>query len=147
MVISARSRLVQGIDVARLEAAIATAERLTSGELRIGISRFYFWGNVRRAAEATFVRLRMKRTRHRNAVLVFVAPRRRRFAVIGDVGIHERVSPSFWSDLARELEAAFKTGDLTAGLERAVATLGERLAQHFPPDPTEANELPNRVIV
>jgi uncharacterized membrane protein len=89
----------------------------------------------------------MGRTRHRNAVLLFMAPRLRRFAVIGDVGIHERVTPAFWNDVARALETSFKRGDLTAGIERAVATIGDRLAEHFPPDPTTGNELPNRVVV
>ncbi|HXT97241.1 MAG TPA: TPM domain-containing protein [Polyangia bacterium] len=147
MVTRAPSRLVHGIDVGRVEAAIAAAERVTSGEVRVAISRFYFWGDVRRAADAAFARLHMGRTRHRNAVLVFVAPRLRRFAVLGDVGIHERVTPAFWTEVARDLEATFKKGDLTAGIERAVATIGERLAEHFPPDPATGNELPNRVVV
>ncbi len=147
MVTPSGHRVVHGIDVARLEAAIAAAERLTSGQVRVAISRFYFWGDVRRAADATFARLHMGRTRHRNAVLVFVAPRLRRFALVGDAGIHERVTPAFWTDLARDLEASFKKGDLTGGIERALATIGERLAQHFPPDPTAGNELPDRVVV
>jgi uncharacterized membrane protein len=140
-------RLVHGIDVARVEAAIAAAERLSSGQVRVAISRFYFWGDVRRAAGATFARLHMGRTRHRNAVLVFVAPRLHRFAVVGDAGIHDRVTPTFWSDVARDLESTFKKGDLTTGIERVVATIGERLAEHFPPDPATGNELPNRVVV
>jgi uncharacterized membrane protein len=147
MVTPRRPRLVHGIDVARVETAIAAAERLTSGEVRVAVCRFYFWGDVRRAAEAAFARLHMGRTRHRNAVLLFMAPRLRRFAVIGDVGIHERVTPAFWNDVARALETSFKRGDLTAGIERAVATIGDRLAEHFPPDPTTGNELPNRVVV
>jgi uncharacterized membrane protein len=147
MVTPAPTRLVHGIDLGRVETAIAAAERLTSGEVRVAISRFYFWGDVRRAANAAFARLHMGRTRHRNAVLVFVAPRLRRFAVIGDVGIHERVTDSFWKDVARDLEASFKKGDLTAGIERALATIGDRLSQHFPPDPATGNELPNRVVV
>lgn len=147
MVTPAPPRLVHGIDLARVEAAIAAAERVTSGEVRVAISRFYFWGDVRRAASAAFARLHMGRTRHRNAVLVFVAPRLRRFAVIGDVGIHQRVTPAFWTEVARDLEASFKKGDLTAGIERAVATIGARLGEHFPPDPATGNELPNRVVV
>ncbi|HLK90869.1 MAG TPA: TPM domain-containing protein [Polyangia bacterium] len=147
MVTPAAPRLVHGIDVTRVEAAIAAAEQLTSGQVRVAISRFYFWGDVRRAADSTFARLHMGRTRHRNGVLLFVAPRLRRFALVGDVGIHERVTPAFWSDVAHDLEATFKKGDLTGGIERALATIGERLAQHFPPDPTTGNELPDRVVV
>ena len=140
-------QLVHGIDVARVEDAIKGAERDTSGELRVAISRFYFWGDVRRAAEATFSRLRMDRTKHRNGVLIFVAPRLRRFTILGDVGIHRETTATFWNDLADDLAKDFRTGDLTAGLERALAKVGERLARHFPTEPGAANELPNQVVI
>lgn len=145
MVTEARRRVVQGIDLDRVEAAIRSAERRTSGQIRVAVARFYFWGSVRRAADAAFARLRMNRTRRRNAVLLFVAPRLRRFAVIGDAGIHERVSDAFWGQISDALQADFRGGDSTAGLLHAVDTIGDRLAEHFPPDPSGDNELPDRV--
>ena len=145
MVIEARPRVVQGIDLDRVEAAIRSAERRTSGQIRVAVARFYFWGSVRRAADAAFARLRMNRTRRRNAVLLFVAPRLRRFAVIGDAGIHERVSDAFWGQVSEALQRDFRAGDLTAGLLHAIETVGDRLAEHFPPDPLGDNELPDRV--
>jgi uncharacterized membrane protein len=140
------ARTVHGIDVARVEAAIRATEQRTSAELRVAISRFYFWGDVRRAAESTFARLHMDRTRHRNGVLVFVAPRLRRFAVVGDTGIHRHVSTTFWNDVAEDLAQAFRAGDPTGGLERAAAAIGERMAQHFPSDPASGNELSDAVV-
>jgi uncharacterized membrane protein len=89
----------------------------------------------------------MERTRQRNGVLIFVAPRLRRFAIIGDAGIHERVHDAFWETVARDLRQAFRAGDRTGGLERAIAAIGDRLAEHYPPDPADRNELPNRVVV
>jgi uncharacterized membrane protein len=147
VVTEARPRLVHGIDLGRIEAAIRSAERRTSGQIRVAVARFYFWGSVRRAADAAFVRLRMSRTRRRNAVLLFVAPRLRRFSVIGDSGIHERVNDEFWSQISDALQADFRGGDLTAGLLHAIDTVGDRLAEHFPPDPIGDNELPDRVEV
>jgi uncharacterized membrane protein len=141
------ARLVQGIDLARVEAAIRAAEQATSGEIRVAIARFFFWGDVRRAAENAFVRLRMDRTRRRNGVLIFVAPRRHQFAILGDAAIHERVTDAFWRDVAGGLGGDGRRGDLTGGLERAIATIGERLAAHFPPDPNDRNELPDAVAV
>jgi len=146
-VTEARPRLVHGIDLGRVEAAIRAAERRTSGQIRVAVARFYFWGSVRRAADAAFVRLRMSRTRRRNAVLLFVAPRLRRFAVIGDSGIHERVNDEFWSQISDALQTDFRGGDLTAGLLHAIDAVGDRLAEHFPPDPIGDNELPDRVEV
>ena len=145
VVTQARPRVVQGVDLDRVEAAIRSAERRTSGQIRVAVARFYFWGSVRRAADAAFARLRMNRTRRRNAVLLFVAPRLRKFAVIGDAGIHERVSDAFWDQISQALQADFRSGDLTAGLLHAIDSIGDRLAEHFPPDPMGDNELPDRV--
>ncbi len=145
MVTEAQARVVQGIDLDRIEAAIRSAERRTSGQIRVAVARFYFWGSVRRAADAAFARLRMHQTRRRNAVLLFVAPRLHRFAVIGDAGIHERVNDEFWSQISDALRTDFRGGDLTAGLLHAIDTIGDRLAEHFPPDPLGDNELPDRV--
>ena len=140
------AKLVHGIDVRAVEAAVRAAEVGTSGEIRVCIARFYSWGDVRRAAERAFRTLRMERTRHRNGVLVFVAARRRQLVVLGDVGIDRLVAPAFWGEVAGRLVAAFRAGDRTGGLERAVAEIGVELARHFPPDPgPNVNELPNEV--
>jgi uncharacterized membrane protein len=147
VVTEARPRVVHGIDLDRIEAAIRAAEGRTSGQIRVAVARFYFWGDVRRAADAAFARLRMSQTRQRNAVLLFVAPRLRRFAVVGDAGIHARVSDEFWSQISDTLRADFLGGDLTGGLLHAIDAVGDRLAEHFPPDPLGGNELPDRVEV
>jgi uncharacterized membrane protein len=143
-----RPTRVHGIDVGRVEEAVGAAERRTSGEIRVAIARFYFWGDVRAAAERAFARLRMTHTRGRSGVLIFVAPWRRRFAVLGDTGIHEKVAPTFWQEVADAMAGEFRRGDLTAGIVRAVATVGEKLAAAFPYDPAhDRNELPDAVAL
>src|SRR6478609_11451454 len=92
-------RLIHGIDVEQVEAAVRAAERGTSGEIRVALARFYFWGNVQRAAERAFRRLHMERTRQHNGVLIFIAPLRRTLAIVGDHGIHEKVGDAFWRGL------------------------------------------------
>ena len=67
---------MKGIDSARVEAAIRAAEARTSGELRVAVARFFLGHDVRRAAEKTFQRLGIHRTKRRNGVLIFVAPLR-----------------------------------------------------------------------
>jgi uncharacterized membrane protein len=141
------TNLVHGIDVKAVEAAVRAAELRTTGEIRVALARFYFWGDVRRAAERSFAVLGMDRTAGRNGVLLYVAPRRRQFAVLGDVEIHRRVEPTFWTDLAARLGTAFGSGDRTGGLVQAVAEIGERLAAHFPAPPgPNVNELPDEVV-
>jgi len=140
------ARLVHGIDVDRIEAAIREAEQRTSAELRVSISRFYFWGDVRRAAAAVFRRNQMDRTERRNGVLLFVAPRLHRFAVHADVGVAQFVDDAFWNEIAARLSQDFRAGDRTGGLARALASIADRLSGDFPPPPVNPNELPNAVI-
>jgi uncharacterized membrane protein len=142
-----RRSLLRRLDIPALEAAIARAERRTSGEIRISIAP-WFWGNVRRAAERAFERLGMDETRNRNAALIFVVPGRRRVVVLGDTNIHARVGQEYWEQLAGEVTDAFREHRYSDGLLRAIALLGERLAHHFPVDPDDnPDELPNAIDV
>lgn len=129
---AAARALVHGIDVDAVERAVRAAESRTTGEIRVALSRFYFWGDVRRAAARAFDRLGMRRTRARNGVLIFVAPWRRRFAILADDGVCGRVAPEFWHGLVGPLSEAFRVGDATGGLARAIAAVGDQLAAHFP---------------
>ncbi len=137
--------LLRAIDSRRIEEAIRLAERRTSGEIRVSVSRF-FWGDVRRVAERAFVRLGMTRTRERNGILFFIVPARRRFVVLGDEGIHAKVGQDFWEGVAAAVSEHLREGDFTRGLVHGIETVGEQLALHFPFDPaTDANELPNAI--
>jgi uncharacterized membrane protein len=132
------------IDAVRIEQAIMAAERETSGELRVSVAPF-FWGSVRAMAERAFARLGMADARDRNAVLFLVVPRRRRFVVLGDVGIHERVGQPGWDSVAREMEARCRAVDLTTAIEHGIRLVGVHLSRHFPPRPGDQNELPDEV--
>lgn len=126
-------------------AAIRQAEAGTSGEIRVFISREPVETPVL-AAQQCFLDLGMTRTRDRNAVLIFVAPRSQNFAVVGDTAVHKLCGDSFWLELAAELERHFKTSDFSAGLAAAVRRAGELLGRHFPRKPDDTNELPDDVI-
>lgn len=126
-----RASLIRALDTDRIEQAIAAAEQLTSAEIRVSVAPF-FWGNVYRNAERAFVRLGMSQTRERNGVLFFIVPARRRFVILGDEGIHARVGQDFWNELRDTLGQAFLDRAFTAGLVRAIETVGARLAEHFP---------------
>ena len=136
--------LLKLIDAERVKAAISDAERLSSGEIRVSISRFFF-GDPERAARRTFARLGMTRTQRRNGVLIFVVPSRRKVVVLGDAGIHDRVGQGFWVELAALITAGFKAGDYTTGLLAGVEAAGRALAEHFPPEARNPDELPNEV--
>jgi len=125
-------------------AAIRAAESGTSGEIRVFVSRKRVDDPVA-AAQAQFDRLGMAKTRHRNGVLIFVAPRARKFAVIGDTAVHQRCGDEFWRALAAEMSGHFKQSDFSAGIIHAIRKAGELLAAHFPPQAGDGNELPDEI--
>lgn len=125
-------------------AAIRAAEQKTSGEIRVFISRKKVEDAVA-TAQAEFERLGMTKTRHRNGVLIFVAPRARKFAVIGDEGVHKRCGDEFWQAMAAEMTGYFKKTEFTQGILHGVRKAGELLAEHFPHRPGDRNELPDSV--
>jgi uncharacterized membrane protein len=126
-------------------AAIRAAEKETSGEIRVFVSRKKVTDPVV-AAQAHFFELGMEKTREHNGVLLFVAPRTHKFAVIGDAGVHSKCGDEFWSALATEMSGYFRRSEFTSGLVHGVRKAGELLAKHFPRRPDDTNELPDEVV-
>ena len=140
-----RWMLRRRVDAEAVRRAIEEAESRTSGEIRVSVSTFFF-GNVRRTAEAAFVRLGMNRTAERNGILIFVVPSRRAFVVLGDEGIHAKVGQEFWETVAAAISRRFKAGDFTGGLVHGITEVGAQLAEHFPfQGARDRNELPDEV--
>jgi uncharacterized membrane protein len=80
-------------------AAIRDAEHKTTGEIRVSISPKHIDDPVA-AAQAEFLRLGMDKSPERNGVLIFVAPRAHKFAVVGDEAVHAKCGDEFWRMLA-----------------------------------------------
>lgn len=129
---------------ARIVAAIGAAESRTSGEIRVHVEG-HCGKDVLAAARAQFVRLRMDRTAERNGVMVYVALLDRKFAIIGDAGMHARVGVEFWDARRDGMAARAAAGDLVGGIEEAVHAIGDRLGELFPRAAGDRNELPDEV--
>ena len=85
-------------DDRRVVECIREAERRTSGEIRVHFDAIAE-GDVFAEAKRVFELLGMHQTARRNGVLIFIAPRMRRFVVIGDKGIHSLVPEGFWEEM------------------------------------------------
>ena len=136
---------ISQLDEARMVAAIGAAEQKTSGEIRVYISH-HAHADALAFAQKRFQQLGMTRTRQRNAVLLYLAPRTRQFAIVGDSGVHAKCGDAFWQDVSAQLGAGLKQGDYTAALVQAVQRVGALLAAHFPLIAGDANELPDAII-
>ncbi len=125
--------------------AIQSAEAQTSGELRVFVTDKIIQDPIAEAWK-TFARLNMHDTAQRNAVLIFVGPKARKFAIVADEGIHHFCKEAFWNQLAHQLSEGFKAGDYTGSLVRLIEDIGRALAAHFPRLGNDENELPDKVL-
>lgn len=138
---------LNSLDQDRIQAAIATAEQQTSGEIRVHIQPTTRGAEIRTVAERTFERLGMTKTDLRNGVLLFVACEEQRFVILGDSGINEKVPAGFWDDIAARLTVRFKSGEYTDGIVDAIHSAGEELKHFFPRETHDVNELTNDISV
>jgi len=131
-------------DEKKILEAIAKAEAKTSGEIRVHLHK-KIKGDILENAIRKFRELEMHRTRERNGILIFIDVDSRRFAVIGDEGIHRKVGQDFWEELKDVLTGYFRRGQYAEGIIRAVERIGERLKQYFPVKEDDTNELPDDI--
>ncbi|MGZ4966988.1 MAG: TPM domain-containing protein, partial [Chthoniobacterales bacterium] len=85
-------------------------------------------------------------TAERNAVLILVAPRAQKFAVVGDEGVHKKCGEEFWQRLIATMREHFKREAFTDALVEGIQNVGALLAEHFPRRSSDRNELPNTLI-
>ncbi len=137
-------KFLSQLDDRRIVEAIARAEKCSSGEIRVYVSNKQVQDALHEA-KTQFVRLGMEKTRARNGVLIFVAPRSRAFAVVGDVGVHQRCGDELWNEIAAGMETHLRQERYTEALILAIEKVGSVLAAHFPHRPDDENELPNEV--
>jgi len=125
-------------------AAIRSFERRTSGELRVHVEH-----RLRRPpvdeAMRVFEALRMQHTQARNGVLILLAPDQRAFSIFGDIGINEVTPDDFWSDTCADMQPFFARGEYVEGLIQGIGIAGEALAEHFPWQEGDINELPDEI--
>jgi uncharacterized membrane protein len=129
---------------AQILASVREAEKETSGEIRVHIETT-FKGDVLDRAAWVFKKLKMHKTIHRNGVLFYLAVKDRKFAIVGDVGIHAKVPEGFWDDVSELLKKNFKEGKFAEGLSEGILLAGEHLKTHFPHRKNDVNELPDEI--
>jgi len=128
----------------KLVAAIRDAEQNSSGEIRIHVLRGCD-GQLFEKGKEIFERLGMTRTRERNGILFLLELKNRRFAILGDKGIHEKVPPDFWEEIRGKLWEHFREGRFVEGLCAGIERCGEKLRAFFPHRPDDKNEVSDEI--
>ena len=129
----------------RIVQAVREAERRTSGEIRVYLERKGTKEDPLERAREIFEGLGMARTKKRNGVLIYLSLADRRFAILGDEGIHEKTGGGFWNDVALTIKTFFGRGEFAEGLHAGIRQIGEKLALYFPREKRDTNELPDEI--
>jgi uncharacterized membrane protein len=124
--------------------AIASAEKDTSGEIRVHIETACK-DDVLDCAAFLFEKLKMHETKERNGVLFYVSVVDRKFAILGDAGINAVVPGNFWDEIKELVIRNFKMNRFTEGLSEGIIMAGNALKQYFPCKSDDVNELTNDI--
>jgi len=133
-------------DLAAVTRAVEDAERVTSAEIRVHLDHRCPGEAMPKAIEV-FERLGMHATAARSGVLIYVAVADRKLAVIGDLGIHERVGDAYWQRVVDEMLGHLRASRPREGLVQAVRDVGAALRSHFPRQGDDRNELADDVSI
>lgn len=124
--------------------AIEKAELDTSGEIRVHIDTHCKVDVLDRAAYI-FKKIKMHETAARNGVLIYMAVKDRKFAIIGDVGINSMVAENFWDEMLHLMAAHFKRSEYVEGIRAAITHSGKKLKKFFPYQKDDVNELSDEI--
>ena len=130
----------------RIVDAIRDAESKTSGEIRVFIQRGKLDVDPLAAATKKFHKLGLHKTPEQNAVLIFVAPRAHKFAVVGDQAIHEKCGEALWQRLVEGMREHFRNEKFGHALVEAIEEAGKALTSHFPRRSPSSGELPDEIV-
>ena len=102
---------------------------------------------VRRSAEALFLRRELFKTRERNGILILVSCFERKVEILADAGLHRRVSEAEWRPVIARMTPLLRERRFADALQEGLAAIEELLAaKGFKATPGADNELSDRPI-
>ncbi|MEP7235937.1 MAG: TPM domain-containing protein [Ignavibacteriota bacterium] len=135
----------------RIAGTIATVEQTTSAEIRVSIREERDHDesglSIEDIAKREFLKLSMDQTSGKNGILLFILFEERKYYVYGDIGIHERVDPGTWEDVAAALKGHFSHGHFEQGIRDALNKISTHVNISFVPTQENPNELSNDVVI
>ena len=87
-----------------------------------------------------------RRTTGRTGVLIYLSMAEHRAEIIADETIASRVTADVWGAALSAMLVEIKAGRMADGLVAAIGQVGLVLAEHFPREADDRNELPDRLI-
>ena len=103
--------------------------------------------HAHRAAMEQFMIRGIARTKNRAGVLIFVSLAEHYARIVADDGIASKVHQSVWQNAIDALLECAGAGEVVEGLVIAVEKCGIVLAEHFPSEGDDKEELPDRIYL
>lgn len=136
-------------DLLTISNAIKEAEKTTSGEIRVSIREKKSFRmrkkNIDELAKEEFFRLGMDKTRDKTGILIYLLLSEKKFHILADTGINEKVEDNTWHSIKDHMQHKFRQGFFSDGITLGIREVGEVLSRHFPIKQDDTDELPNTV--
>jgi putative membrane protein len=114
---------------------------------RVLIPRAIQRAAAHRAAMEQFMIRGMARKKNRASILIFASLAEHYARIVADDGLAAKVDRSVWQDAIQALLDHAGEGDIAEGFVIAVEKCGLVLAVHFPPEPGQEHQLPDRIFL
>jgi putative membrane protein len=101
---------------------------------------------VQERALRAFYEKGLYKTQDDTGVLFFISLFEHRVWILADEGIYRKIAHDDLQEYARDIARGVKSGTATAALCREIHNVGAVLAEHFPIQPDDINELSNKVL-
>lgn len=99
-----------------------------------------------RLAKAQFYQQGVQLTQHRSGVLFFVSLAERYVEIVADKGIHEKLGAAHWQGTIQAFLECVRKGEVVEGFVTAISACGAAMAEHYPPDSDNVDELSDGLI-
>ena len=135
----------------KIASYIAEAEQGTSAEIRVSIREERDHDEagmpLEEIAKREFLKIGMEKTTGRNGILLLILFEEHKFYVFGDEGIHKRVHPETWEDVAATLKEHFKHAHYEEGIHDALKKIVAHVHTKFAAGTDMKHELSNEVVI
>lgn len=102
---------------------VIKTEAEIDAEIHIAFYKTSSQADVLEEAKTYFHKQKLHHHPRKNNILIYILEQDRKFAILGDEGIHKKVSETYWSDLSVKLSEQFKKGNFYQGLVDCIAQL------------------------
>ena len=130
----------------------------------IVITIFYFIGNISRIdrlivpkklrnrkvqerATRYFMESGVYNTKDRTGILIFISIMERRVELLADSGINELISPEKWQNIVDNIIKGIRQKEIANHLVESISDCGNLLAEHFPIQTDDKNELTDDIEI